>query len=82
MMRCCCAFLGLRTTNRAVAMNARLRRKGCGYFATAEQLPHGGKHERWHERCALRAEEKQNFHEENHDVAGFDEAAKAQDEEW
>lgn len=42
-----------------------LRCIGCGRFIRQEDKVHGGKGESWHERCAMRAEQRRNFSEED-----------------
>ncbi len=44
-----------------------LRCRGCGRFMRQEEKSHGGKREAWHDRCAMRAEERREFKpEEDH----------------
>lgn len=54
---------------------------GCGRFSRSEDVEHGGKRELWHERCALRAEERREFSEE-HDDAEREQTGESQDYEW
>ena len=54
---------------------------GCGRFLRSEDVAHGGKREFWHERCALRAEERRKFREELDD-AGHEQTGESQDYEW
>ena len=58
-----------------------LRCLGCGRFLRSEDVAHGGKREFWHERCALRAEERRKFSEEP-DHAGHEQTGERQDYEW
>ena len=42
-----------------------------------EDAAHGGKHEHWHERCAMRAEEQRHF--DNYNAPGFHQAGEGKD---
>lgn len=58
-----------------------LRCLGCGRFMRLEDKAHGGKRETWHEDCAMRAEERRTFTEEQ-DHARHEQAGEDQDIEW
>lgn len=58
-----------------------LRCLGCGRFMRPEEKAHGGKREAWHERCAMRAEKKRRFNEED-EHAGHEQAGENQNREW